>query len=516
MIDLIRENLDLETFAEVVRNKKQVKLEAATLKKVNESFDFLSEFARDKVIYGINTGFGPMAQYRIEDEKGKQLQLNLIRSHSSGAGEAFEPEDARATMLCRLNTLMLGYSGVHESAVQCLVSFLNADLTPYIPTHGGVGASGDLVQLAHLALNMIGEGEVMEKGKRVSIASLKGKDNVQFADIKIREGLAIMNGTAAMTGVGLNNILKAKRLLNWSVALSAVINEVMESYDDHLSSELNDAKKHKGQRNIAAAMREALADSQNIKQRSEVLYKGKDKAEQVFKEKVQEYYSLRCVPQILGPVLDALTKAERILLEEVNSANDNPIIDVENGNVFHGGNFHGDYVSFEMDKLKIAVTKLSMLAERQLNYLLNSKLNDKMPPFINLGQLGFNFGLQGMQFTATSTTAENQTLSNPMYVHSIPNNNDNQDIVSMGTNAALMARRVIDNSFEVLAIESIAVCQAIDYLGNLEKLSGVGKRLHSIIREATPAIKEDKPSYSAVQDIVKLIKNNELINLNNE
>src|SRR6202008_1103464 len=176
------------------------------------------------------------------------------------------------------------------------------------------------------------------------------------------------------------------------------------------------------------------------------------------------YYSLRCVSQVLGPVYDTIAQAEKILVDELNSVNDNPVIDHVNKNIFHGGNFHGDYVSLEMDKLKIAITKLSMLSERQLNYLLNEKLNQKFPPFVNLGVLGVNFGMQGMQFTATSTVAENQTLSFPMYVHSIPNNNDNQDIVSMGCNAALMTRRVIENSFEVLSIQLMTLLQAVDHL----------------------------------------------------
>lgn len=509
MISYKRENLDLNTFSEIVQQKKPFQIDDSALDTVNKSFEFLSSFAQDKVIYGINTGFGPMAQYRVEDEKGKQLQLNLIRSHSSGAGQPFSPEDVRATMLCRLNTLLLGYSGVHESTINCLVDFLNNDIIPYIPVHGGVGASGDLVQLAHLALTMIGEGEIINGNERLAVKDHEKADQVRFTQIKIREGLAIMNGTAAMTGIGLNNILKAKRLLNWSIVLSSVINEVMGSYDDHLSSELNGAKKHKGQQEVAASMRKLLSGSKNINQRSESLYNG-DKATKVFKEKVQEYYSLRCVPQILGPVLDTLNRAERILLEEVNSANDNPIIDVKNQNVFHGGNFHGDYVSFEMDKVKIAITKLSMLAERQLNYLLNNKLNEKLPPFINLGELGFNFGLQGMQFTATSTTAENQMLSNPMYVHSISNNNDNQDIVSMGTNSALIARKTIENSFEVLAIEAIAVCQAIDYLQNKTRLSGTGVKLHESIRSVIDPIKNDRPAYDAIQAVASLIKNNEI------
>lgn len=507
--------LDLDLFSGIVQQKETIEINAEALDKVNQSFEFLSEFAKDKVIYGINTGFGPMAQYRVEDGKGIQLQLNLIRSHATGTGQPLAEEDIRATMLCRLNTLLLGYSGVNESVVKCLQSFLNNEITPLIPSHGGVGASGDLVQLAHLALTMIGEGEIIEDGHQISVKKSKNAGEISYAEIKIREGLAVMNGTAAMTGIGLNNILKAQRLLEWSTILSAVINEIMGSYDDHLSAELNGAKRHKGQQEIAAQMRNILKDSKSIKKRSDSLYKG-DKVTRVFKEKVQEYYSLRCVPQILGPVADALKSAERILLEEVNSANDNPIIDTKSKNVFHGGNFHGDYVSFEMDKLKIAITKLSMLAERQLNYLLNNKLNEKLPPFINMGELGFNFGLQGMQFTATSTTAENQMLANPMYVHSIPSNNDNQDIVSMGTNSALASRKTIDNSFEVLAIESIAVCQAIDYLENKSLLSETGQKLYGLIRQELQAIEEDRPTYTAIKKVTYLIKNNSLINGENK
>lgn len=512
MIEIGNGNLSLEQFSDIVQEGQSVDLEELAFNRVQESFDFLTEFAKDKIIYGINTGFGPMAQYRIADEKGRQLQLNLIRSHASGAGSPLCAEDVRAMMLCRLNTLMLGYSGVHESTVKCLVTFINAGITPHVPEHGGVGASGDLVQLAHLAYTMVGEGDVVHQGKILPVVKLPDAEQLDYAEIHIREGLAIMNGTAAMTGIGLNNVIKARRLISWSILLSAVINEVMESYDDHVSEALNHSKKHRGQQSVARAMRSIFVDSKLIKRRDESLYKGAN-GDEVFKEKVQEYYSLRCVPQIIGPIYDTMLNTEKILLEEVNSANDNPVIDLESRNVVHGGNFHGDYVAFEMDKLKIATTKLSMLAERQLNYLLNHKLNEKLPPFINLGQLGFNFGLQGMQFTAVSTTAENQTLANPMYVHSIPNNNDNQDVVSMGTNAALMARKVIDNANQVLAIEAIAVCQAIDYLKCKDKLSKVGQQLHTMVRTDVAALDQDISGFDAVEKVVRLLKENELINL---
>ncbi|RZK29227.1 MAG: aromatic amino acid lyase, partial [Hymenobacter sp.] len=229
-----------------------------------------------------------------------------------------------------------------------------------------------------------------------------------------------------------------------------------------------------------------------------------------FTDKVQEYYSLRCVPQVLGPVLDAFWQAERVVLDEAASVNDNPIIDAENQNVYHGGNFHGDYVAFEMDKLKVAVTKLAMLAERQLNYLLNDKLNQKLPPFLNQGQLGLNFGLQGMQFTATSTVAECQALCTPVYVHSIPSNNDNQDIVSMGTNAAVVARRVIGNATEVLAIHAVAVMQAVDCLGVASRLSPRCRAVYEQVRAVFPAVTGDQPHYQRLRQVVELIKTTDL------
>ena len=287
---------------------------------------------------------------------------------------------------------------------------------------------------------------------------------------------------------------------------SSAINEIVAAYDDHLSLELNQSKKHIGQRKIAEQMRAHLKDSKLTRKREHHLYKEVTEVS-FFEDKVQEYYSIRCIPQILGPVLDTLNTTEKILVEEINSANDNPIIDVENEHVFHGGNFHGDYVSLEMDKLKLVVTKLSMLAERQLNYLLNPNLNKILPPFANLGKLGLNFGMQGVQFTATSTTAENQTLSNPMYIHSIPNNNDNQDIVSMGTNAALITKKVIENAFEVVGIELITIVQAIECLHVKDKVSSKTLEVYNAVREMVPAFTEDPVMYPYVNKIKDYIIN---------
>lgn len=496
----LNEYLSIEDFTSIIFNNNKVAVSDSVIKRVEESFDFLKEFSGKKVIYGVNTGFGPMAQYRIKDEDRLQLQYNLIRSHSSGTGKPISPINVKAIILARLNTLSLGNSGVHPSVIHLMKEFLNRDITPLIFEHGGVGASGDLVQLAHLALTLIGEGEVFYKGERRATKEVFEIEKLEPIKVEIREGLALMNGTSVMTGIGIVNVHNSRKVLDWSVKCSCAINEIVKAYDDHLSFELNNTKKHFGQQEIAKLMRDNLSDSTLVRKREDHLYSGNNN-EDVFKEKVQEYYSLRCVPQILGPVLDTINYTSQVLENEINSANDNPIVDVKNKHVYHGGNFHGDYISLEMDKLKIVIAKLTMLSERQLNYLLNSKLNEILPPFVNLGVLGFNFGMQGVQFTATSTTAESQMLSNPMYVHSIPNNNDNQDIVSMGTNAAVIASKVIENAFEVLAIELITIVQAIDALNYKNEISSVTRKMYDDIRAIVPEFKEDQIMYPIVQKV---------------
>jgi histidine ammonia-lyase len=506
-MNTINEYLSLAEFESIIFGNNKVAISDVVLNRVNESFNFLKEFSGNKIIYGVNTGFGPMAQYRIKESDQIQLQYNLIRSHSSGTGKPLSAVCAKAAILARLNTLSLGNSGVHPSVIHLMSEFINRDITPLIFEHGGVGASGDLVQLSHLALNLIGEGEVFYKGVRRPTSEVFEIEGLKPIQVEIREGLALINGTSVMTGIGVVNVHHANKLLNWSVKCSCAINELVQAYDDHFSEELNQTKRHKGQQEVALRMRQNLSDSTLIRKREDHLYSGEN-TEEIFKEKVQEYYSLRCVPQILGPVLETINNVASILEDEFNSANDNPIIDVKNKHVYHGGNFHGDYISLEMDKLKIVITKLTMLAERQLNYLLNSKINEILPPFVNLGTLGFNFGMQGVQFTATSTTAESQMLSNPMYVHSIPNNNDNQDIVSMGTNAAVITSKVIENAFEVLAIEMITIVQAIDYLDQKNKISSVTKKWYDDIRTIIPVFKEDQVMYPFVQNVKDYLINN--------
>ncbi len=501
-------NISLAQIEQYAFDKKEFSLSEDVLKQVSKSFSFLTDFSKDKIIYGINTGFGPMAQYRIETDKLSSLQYNLIRSHSSGIGKPLNEIYARSVMIARLNAFLQANSGISVGVIRQLVLFLNHGIVPEIFEHGSVGASGDLVQLSHLGLNLIGEGHVYENGVRVKTAELLAKHGIAPLKMELRDGLGLINGTSCMTGIAAINLIYAKRLVQWAIAASSMLNEVIEAFDDSFSKELNAVKRHKGQQYVAEEMRNFVRGSGMIRNREELFKDDTALHKTEFERKIQEYYSIRCVPQIIGPVVDTLNYAQEVVENELNSTNDNPIVNPEENNVFHGGNFHGDYISLEMDKVKIVLTKLSMLMERQLNFLMNSKLNQKFPPFLNAGTWGHNFGFQGVQFTATSTTAENQALSNSVYVHSIPNNNDNQDIVSMGTNSAVLAKQVLENAYQVMAIHLMAICQAIDLLepDEKERLSDNAKSAYRQIRTQCSFVVEDLPQSESIAAVYEYIK----------
>ncbi len=508
-MSIIVDNLTLENCEAVLFGNEKIEIAEAALKRVKDNYEFLDKFSKDKLIYGISTGFGPMAQYRIDEGLRAQLQYNFVKSHATGTGNVLSELYAKAVMLARLCTLLRGYSGIHPEVPQLIAEFINRGITPQIFEHGSVGASGDLVQLDHLTLNLIGEGEVFYQGEKMPARLIFERTGLKPIKMHIREALALANGTSCMTGIGIVNLIYAKRLLRHTVLASVLINEITSAFDDHFSEGLNAVKLHRGQREIAAMMREIATGSRRFHKREQFFY-DKKITDKYLKIKVQEYYSLRCVPQVLGPVYDTIDYCEKILMEEINSVSDNPVIDSEHQNVYHGGNFHGDYVSIEMDKLKIAITKLTMLMERQCNYLCHDRINNLLPPFVNLGTLGFNYGVQALHFTATSTTAESQTLCNPMSVHSIPCNNDNQDVVSMGTNSALIARTVVENAYQVTAVHFMTLMQAVDYLKIANDLSPKTRKVYKEIREFFPAFVEDSPLYPDLRNVVNYLKGNKI------
>ena len=499
--------LTIVQFCNLVNKQTDLKLNEEDAQKVSSSFEFLKEYSSDKIIYGINTGFGPMAQFKINDENLDKLQYNLIRSHSTGIGDVLDANSARAVMIARYNSLIKAKSGISPGVIKVLKDLINSDIVPEIFSHGGVGASGDLVQLSQLALNLIGEGFVYVGGQRIKTSEAFSKAGINAAKLELRDGLGLINGTSCMTGVGILNIQDASNLLDWSIFCSSSLNELVESFDDSMSEQLNDAKCHSGQTSIASRMREILSDSGRMKNRVSY-FKGSNGKDEVFEKKVQEYYSVRCVPQILGPIHDTIEYAHNVLENELNSTNDNPIVDIASSEVYHGGNFHGDYISLEMDKLKIVVTKMMMLSERQLNFLLNPALNQKFPPFLNSDSLGLNFGLQGAQFTATSTVAECQTLSFPNYVHSIPNNNDNQDIVSMGMNSASITKRVIDNAYQIMSIHLLSMYKAFSLLDEAgrESMSSKSKQVFSELGEIVEFVPGDKPFNEDLANVESFIR----------
>ena len=504
--------IDIQLIHDILYKDAQLVWDDATLKGIADCYDFLNRFSSDKVIYGINTGFGPMAQWRVEDSHLRDLQYNIIRSHSTGMGEPLDDLFVRAAMLARVGSFAQCKSGVHPELVDLLTEFINRGIHPFIPQHGSVGASGDLVQLAHIALCLIGEGKVHYKGAWRPTKEVLNECGLHPISIHIREGLSCTNGTSVMTGISAVNQLNAENLLHWATIAAVWMNEIAGSYDDLMAAPLNECRRHGGQIMIAEQMRQLSKGSQRLQKRENVLYNGDaalngELINGVFKDKVQAYYSLRCAPQILGPIADTLAYSRMVIEEELNAASDNPIVDPVTGNVYHGGNFHGDYISLEADKMKIALVRLAMISERQLNYLCHDRINGILPPFLNMGTLGLNYGIQACQFTATSTTAECQTLAMPNYVHSIPNNNDNQDIVSMGTNSAELCTRVINNCYQVLSILFLAMTQAVDCLSIQDQLAPATKTVYDAIRAITSTIIEDKPLYGDLVQIENYLRN---------
>ncbi len=505
-------NLTISRLRGILYFDDAITLTEDDLEEVARCYDFLKEFSSRKVIYGINTGFGPMAQWRVDASRLKDLQYNIIRSHATGMGTPLLPLYVRAAMAARLGTFLQARSGVHPDTLRLLAAFINHHICPVVPEHGSVGASGDLVQLAHVALALIGEGDVM-KGEnaggeyvRMPAAEAISQAGIEPLHIHIREGLALTNGTSFMTGIGVVNQIRAERLLERAVLAAVWLNEVAGSFDDFMSAPLNECRRHRGQQTVAADMRVMAEGSHCFRQREHELYDSGHSGERTFAHKVQPYYSLRCIPQIYGPVLETLQKAHSVLDDELCAVSDNPVVDPVGRNVFHGGNFHGDYVSLAEDTVKIAMVRVAMTAERQLNYLLHDRINGILPPFLNKGVPGLNYGLQACQFTATSTTAECQTLAMPNYVHSIPNNNDNQDIVSMGTNTALLTARVLDNVGQVLAVLYMALAQATDCLSLSDKLAPATRRAYDAVRQCGGEVLDDRPYTEELHRIQRMLE----------
>ncbi|MBE0596283.1 MAG: aromatic amino acid lyase [Desulfuromonadales bacterium] len=461
-------DLTIEQIVALGIGDRQVALDPAALERCQASRRFLEEeIAARRIIYGVNTSFGPMCNKIIEDAEIETLQVNLIRSHAAGLGDPLKPYIALAILVVRLNTLVKGYSGVRLELLGFMTRMINKGIAPYIPECGSVGASGDLIHLAHMALAIIGEGKVYYRGELRPAAEVLAEAGMTPMRLSFKEGIALMNGTSAMTALAAFALFGAKKLLRLSCVTGAFALEIFGGIDDAFDEDLHHVKPHPGQLEVAATIRKLYAGSRNITLRADMhdLIRQQQQGGPVFETSinVQDVYSVRCTPQVLAPVAEAIEAAVRTVEIEANSSNDNPIIIPEKKKVIHGGNFHGQSIGFVMDALCMAMATLCTLSERRTNKFLDKKLNEGLPEFLIPGTLGLTMGFMGAQYLATSTTAENRQLANPVSTNSISCNASNQDVVSMGTVAARKAFKSVSNAKHVLTLEVLADLQALSF-----------------------------------------------------
>lgn len=501
-------SLKVESIQLLVANDKvKVRVSENVLKLVEENYAKAGLLMSKQVIYGLNTGFGPMADILLPRDKQQELQKNLVLSHACGAGKRVDSSFVLAAMVTRLNTLLNGASAVSGKLVKLLVDMINNRIIPFVYEHGAVGTSGDLVQLAHIALAVIGEGMVEFGGNEMTSKEAFRKAGLVPRTLEGREGLALINGTAFMAGVASVVLGGVEKVYQLALDNAALALQVSRTYTDCIDDRLHAVRPHKGQVQVAKALRLKVDGNSLMRERSLETAELPDQDTLKLSEAVQQVYSLRCVPQILGPFRDTLDQAFATTELELNSVTDNPVYDAQNSEFLHGGNFHGEVVGVMCDQLKIPLAKLTMLAERRVNFFLNSKLNGFLPPFLNLQTPGLDLALQGLQFVATSTTARVQSLSFPQSVHSIPTNADNQDIVSMGTDSALILNDMLEMSFIVQTIESVALAQTVDVLDVESKLSEDSKKHYSRIRQVMPSVKKDRYLSEELNKLVQLLKN---------
>ena len=484
-------DLTIDEIVAIGVGDKQVALDPQALERCRASRKFLEdEVAAERIIYGVNTSFGPMCNKIIDDEQIETLQINLIRSHAAGLGEPLKDYIAIAVMVVRLNTLVKGFSGVRIELLEHLQWMINQRVAAYIPECGSVGASGDLIHLAHLSLAIIGEGKVYYQDELLSAEAVYKKLNKSPLRLSFKEGIALMNGTSAMTALAAFALFGARKLLNISCITGAFAIEIFGGIDDAFDEDLHLVKPHLGQLEIAETIRNLYRGSGNITLRSEMheLIRQQKADGPVFETSinVQDVYSVRCTPQVLAPVTEAISQAVRVVEVEINSSNDNPIIIPEKKKIIHGGNFHGQSIGFVMDMLSMAISTLCNISERRTNKYLDKNLNEGLPEFLIPGTIGLTMGFMGAQYLATSTTAENRQLANPVSTNSISNNASNQDVVSMGTVAARKAFKSVSNAKHIITLEVLADLQALSFR-NGDKLGGGTGRIYQALKaEFTP------------------------------
>lgn len=487
-------DLTLEQLVNVTRNNYEVQIDENAKANVLKSREIVDDIvSNNKVVYGITTGFGNFSNVTISIEDCKMLQKNLIISHACGAGNNLPIDAVRAIMLLRANALVKGYSGIRLETIQTLIEMLNKGVHPLIPEKGSLGASGDLAPLAHMVLVMIGEGEAEYHGE-----VRPGKEAMDMAGIPIielvsKEGLALINGTQVMTGIGALVVYDSIELLKVSDIASALTLEALRGIKDAFDPRTQSIRPHKGQGITAKNILNLVEGSTLVTRQGEL--------------RVQDAYSLRCIPQVHGASKDAIRYVEKEVEIEMNSVTDNPIV-LENGDVISGGNFHGQPMALSFDFLGIAVAEIANISERRLERLVNSQLND-LPAFL-VENGGLNSGFMITQYAAASLVSENKILAHPASVDSIPSSANQEDHVSMGTIAARKSREILENTKRVLATELMAACQAIDFREGYTLGKGT-LVAYKLVREVVDFIEKDKIMYKELEKVSNIITNGRLV-----
>jgi histidine ammonia-lyase len=494
--------LTLENVHEVAVQNRRVELSPAAVRKIERAHAFLlSQIKKGGTIYGVNTGFGLMSNVRIPDAEIETLQYNLLRSHACGMGEYLEDRYVRAMMLLRASALAIGNSGVSLKLVQQILTLLNRGVHPLIPSQGSVGASGDLAPLSHLALVLIGEGKARVAKLHGRVVS--GKEALRVAGLKPlrlgpKEGLALINGTQFMTAIGSLTLLEAEHLADVSDAAGAMTIEALRGTDRAFDAEIHEVRPHPGQVLAAKHMRSLLLDHGK---RSEISSSHEGCA------KVQDPYSLRCIPQVHGASRDTMMFVRGVLEREINSVTDNPLIFPVEKKIVSGGNFHGQIVAIAMDALSIASAELGSISEQRIEKLINPAISE-LPAFLTQNG-GLNSGFMIVQVAAASIVSENKTLCHPASVDSIPTSADKEDHVSMGAWAAVKAARVVTNARRVLSMELLAASQGLEFLRPLRS-SPVIEKVVRTIRRQVPRADVDRSFHEDLLLLEKMIAVGEL------
>jgi histidine ammonia-lyase len=490
------DRLTLAEFDRVARQGCRVELTSAAEKKVRACRRVLEAFIHsDRPYYGINTGFGALAHRRIEKKDLKKLQRNLIQSHTAGVGPCLPADIVRGIILLRANVLAKGYSGVRLEVVQRLLDLLNAGIVPLIPAKGSVGASGDLAPLSHLAMALIGEGEVLYRQREQPAAAALRRAGLKPLELLEKEGLALINGTQVMTAIGIFNLLEAECLAKTADIAGAMTFEAQLGNPSPFNEEIQEVRRHPGQSECARNLRGLVQGSPLW-----ASHRGK--------KKVQDAYSVRCMPQVHGAVRDTLRHVRRVLEIEANSATENPLIFPGRKIILSGGNFHGEPVAFAMDFLAIAMTELGNIAERRIDRLINPASNMGLPNFL-IADNGLNSGFMIAHVTATALASENKSLAHPASVDNIPTSANQEDHVSMGTIGARKAREIIGNLRHILAVELMAAAQALDFYEL--KSSPPLESVKSLIRRRVPFLAADTRMDLHIRHIAALIASGRLL-----